>query len=110
MLAALLRYPKRQRRAVAQKWARRSHAAQQAARAERGVDADTLRMRALHDARGQILRHGATYSAAHPDGQPWAIIRSKRGRVNQVDLHVGSALVSTCGMRALERGMARAKL
>jgi hypothetical protein len=109
-MEALLRYPKSQRRAVAQEWARRSHAAQQAARMECGPDWEAARMHALHDARGQILRHGVTYSAAHPDGQPWAIVRSKRGRVDQVDLHIGSTLVATCGLRALSRGMRRAKL
>jgi hypothetical protein len=110
MLAAHLRYPKSQRRSVAQEWARRSHEVQQAARMERGPDFATLRARARHDARGQILRYGATYSAAHPNGQPWAIIRSKEGRTNQVDLHVGSLLVRTCGLRDISRGMKRAKI
>lgn len=58
MLAALLRYPRRERRAVAQSWARRSHATQAAARIARGPDADTLHRRALHDARGQVVRAG----------------------------------------------------
>jgi len=109
-MEALLRYPKHRRRAVAQEWARRSHAVQAAKRIERGPDWDTLRMRALHDARGQVLRHGVTYSAAHPTGLPWTILRSKNGRTNQVDLHVGTSLLSTCGLRAIERGMWRAKL
>lgn len=109
-MEALLRYPKRQRRAVAQEWARRSHAAQQAARMERGPDWETVRMRALHDARGQILRHGVTYSSAHPEGQPWTILRSKQGRTNQVDLHIGATLAFTGSLRSLERGMRRAKL
>jgi len=109
-MEALLRYPKHRRRAVAQEWARRSHAVQAAKRMARGPDWDTVRMRALHDARGQVLRHGVTYSATHTNGQPWTILRSKNGRTNQVDLHIGATLVSTCGLRAIERGMHRARL
>ncbi len=77
---------------------------------ERGPDFETTIWRAKQDARGQVLRHGVTYSAAHPQGQPWIILRSKAGRTNQVDLHVGSQLVNTCGLRDIERGMKRAKL
>ncbi len=110
MLAALLRYPRKERRAIARRWGLRSQAVQAAKRMERGPDAETVRMRALDDARGQVLRHGVTYSAAHPEGQPWVILRSKHGRTNQVDLHVGELLVTTCGLRSIERGMRRAKL
>jgi hypothetical protein len=77
---------------------------------ERGPDAETVRLRALHGARGEVLRHGVTYSAAHPEGQVWTILRSKLGRLNQVDLHVAGELRATCGLRRLARGMARAKL
>ena len=54
MISALYRYPKKERRAVAQLWARRSNAVQSAARIARAPDAETVRARALHDARGQI--------------------------------------------------------
>jgi hypothetical protein len=77
---------------------------------ERGPDAETTYRRALDDARGEVLRHGVTYSAAKPDGETWEIIRSKRGRTNQVDVRTGNALAKTCGIRTVERGMARAKL
>lgn len=60
-MVALLRYPRSQRRAVARTWAYRSQAAQSASRIALGPDADTLRRRALHDARGQIVREGVTY-------------------------------------------------
>lgn len=79
-------------------------------RMEHGPTLETLVWRAKQDARGEVLRQGVTYSAAHPDGQQWAIVRSKLGRTNQVDVHLGSDCVSTCGLRTVERAMARAKL
>lgn len=80
------------------------------ARIDRGPDAETIYRRALDDARGQVIRHGVTYSAAKPDGEEWEIVRSKRGRINQVDVRTGNALAKTCGLRTIERGMRRAKL
>ena len=77
---------------------------------ERGIDAYTELKRAQHDAKGQIVRHGMTYSASHPEGQPWVILRSKAGRLNQVDVHTGGMLVKTCGLRLVERGMVWANL
>jgi len=108
-MLALKRIPWRLRRAKAREWARRSHEARRANTLEHGPNAETAYRRALDDARGQVLRHGVTYSAAHPDGQPWTILRSKVGRTNQVDLHVGAVLAFTGCLRALERGMKRAK-
>lgn len=110
MPAALLRYPRHKRRAVAQQWQRLSCEAKARLRMERGPKLETLIWRAKHDSRGELLRHGVTYSAAHPDGQTWTVVRSKLGRTNQVDVHLGSACVSTCGLRTVERAMARAKL
>lgn len=75
-----------------------------------GPSKKELLERAKQDARGQVLRNGVTYSAAHPTGQPWTILRSKSGRTNQVDLHVGDTLSFTGSLRSLERGMKRAKL
>lgn len=112
-MLALKRYPWRLRRAKAREWARRSHEAggtRERRRIERGESLEAAAWRARQDARGEILRHGVTYSAAHPEGQPWTILRSKLGRVDQVDLHLGAQLVATCGLRTLERGMKRAKL
>lgn len=99
MLAALLRHHRNERRAIAQQWARRSNAAQTSARMERGVDADTLRRRALHDARGQLLREGRTYSSAGVIH--WRVIRSVRGRTDQRDVIVNGELFRTCGPRRL---------
>lgn len=109
-MLALKRIPWRFRRAKAQEWARLSHESRRANMASRGDDAETTRARALDDARGMVLRHGMTYSAAAPDGVAWTILRSKQGRVNQVDLHIGPALVATCSLRTLTRAMKRARL
>jgi hypothetical protein len=109
MLAALLRYPRPERRAVAQSWARRSHATQAAARIARGPDADTLRRRALHDARGQIVRAGVTYFG---DGRvvPWCVRRSMGGRVDQFDVIVGVRVWRTAGVRRVAGWLGRAVL
>jgi hypothetical protein len=98
MFSALLRYSRRERRAVAQAWARRSRAAQAAARMARGPDADTLRRRTLHDARGRVVHEGCTYFG---DGRivPWRVVRSVRGRTDQFDVIVGERLWKTCGPR-----------
>lgn len=99
MFAALLRYPRADRRAIAQEWARRSNAAQAEARLVRGPDADTIRARALNDARGQILREGRTFCAAGVTH--WQIIRSVAGRTDQRDVLVDGRLWRTCGPRRL---------
>ena len=109
-MLALKRIPWRKRNAKAREWQRAGCEVKARLRMECGPDPETMRLRALYDARGEVLRHGVTYSTAHPEGQAWIILRSKLGRVNQVDLHVAGALYATCGLRTLERGMARAKL
>ena len=109
-MEALKRIPWKFRRAVARKWGPRGTETQRWQRIERGPDWETIIWRAKQDARGQVLRHGVTYSATHPEGQPWTILRSKIGRTNQVDLHVGDVLAFTGSLRSLERGMKRAKL
>lgn len=109
MLAPLFRFPPKLRAKKAREWARRSHVA----RMRNALDTERIEeqiWRAKDDRRGQVIRHGKTYSTAHPDGQLWAIVHSKAGAVNQVDLHVGSELLATCGLRKIERAMKRAKL
>lgn len=66
------------------------------------ADADTLRRRALHDARGQIIREGITY---HGNGRvtPWSVRRSVAGRSDQLDVFVGGALWRTGGQRRVAR-------
>jgi hypothetical protein len=68
----------------------------------RTADADTLRRRALHDARGMIVREGVTY---HGDGRmtPWSVRRSIYGRVDQLDVFAGGALWRTGGPRRVAR-------
>ena len=66
----------------------------------REPDADTLRRRALSDARGQIIRDGVTYFGA---GRvtPWSVQRSVRGRVDQFDIVVAGRVWRTGGARRL---------
>lgn len=106
MLAALLRYPKSGRRAVAREWGRRSQAVQAAAALARGPDAETLRRRALDDARGELIREGVTYRG---DGRvvEWSVRRSISGRVNQVDIVVAGKVWRTTAARAAHRALAR---
>lgn len=99
MISALHRYPRKERRAVAQAWARRSHAVQTEKRLVLGVDAETLRHRALDDARGQLLREGHTYSATAVTH--WKIVRSVKGRTDQRDILVNGEVFRTCGPRRL---------
>tara|TARA_R110000868_G_scaffold394400_1_gene665726 strand:- start:1914 stop:2204 length:291 start_codon:yes stop_codon:yes gene_type:complete len=83
------------RKALSQRW----HAAKATKRIERGVDADTLRRRALHDARGQIVRHGCTYYAT---GEVhWEMRRSRRGRSDQLDYIENGAVELTGGPRRM---------
>ena len=97
MISALNRYPKT-RREVARDWAHRSNAVQSTARIERGPDAETVRMRALYDARGQIVRQGVTFFG---DGRevPWMVCRSRCGRVNQFDFVANGVVKLTAGPR-----------
>ena len=77
----------------------RLHAAKARKRAELGADADTLRKRALHDARGAVLHDGTTYENGIE--KHWRVVRSVLGRTNQLDVLVNGALWRTCGPRHL---------
>ena len=99
MISALYRYPKNQRLAVARLWGKRSAAARAVTRLASGVDAETLRSRALHDARGQLLREGHTYTAT--GCTHWQIRRSLHGRTNQRDVLTNGQIFRTCGPRRL---------
>lgn len=101
-MQALLRYPRAERRAVAQEWARRSQAVQAERRLQRGPDAETLRWRAAQDARGQIIREGVTYFGS---GRvvPWCVRRSIAGRVNQFDAVAGGNVVIAASWRHIAR-------
>ncbi len=99
MISALYRYPKSKRRAIAREWGLRSAKAHAVLRSEHGVDAETLRRRALDDARGQLLREGHTYRATGITH--WRVVRSVRGRTNQRDILLNGELFRTCGPRRL---------
>ena len=66
------------------------------------ADADTMRQRAISDARGEILRTGVTYFGIGRVA-PWLVRRSVAGRCNQLDLLLGGRLVCTGSARALAR-------
>ena len=82
---------------MARIWAHRSNAVQAAARIARGPDADTVRMRALHDAKGQVVRHGTVYRATSIT--EWFVRRSVAGRVNQFDFVANGIVKLTAGPR-----------
>ncbi len=79
-----------------------SQRVQREARMAREIDADTLRRRALHDARGQVIREGVTYFG---DGRvtPWCVRRSVRGRIDQLDVMVNGRVWRTGGPRKISR-------
>lgn len=87
------------RRLRAQQMARRSNEVQAAKRLTRDPDADTVMRRALHDARGTVIREGCTFTARGETH--WQVRRSLRGRTNQFDLVANGRVVKTCGRRAL---------
>ena len=66
-----------------------------------GVDAETIRRRALDDARGTILRHGCTYTAGAETA--WQVVRSIAGRMTQFDLVANGTTIRTAGRRRLPR-------
>jgi len=65
-----------------------------------GADADTLRRRALDDARGQIVREGVTYSADRGETH-WSLRRSVHGRIDQFDAVVDGVVTRTGSLRRL---------
>jgi len=98
-MVALKRIPKHLRSAKAREWAKRSNEVQAAKRIERGPDADTLRRRALFDARGQIAREGCTYRGGKVI--TWRIVRSVAGRSDQFDIIASGQLRETAGKRLI---------
>ena len=99
---ALSRYPKHLRSAKAREWGARGNASQQLARMQREPDFETIRKRALHDARGQIVRQGITY---HGSGRitEWQIQRSIHGRTDQFDIVANGRIWRTAGPRIVAR-------
>lgn len=68
---------------------------------ERGPDADTMRWRALYDAKGQVLREGVCWRNGVEIR--WQVRRSVSGRVNQFDLISNGRVIQTCGARQLAK-------
>lgn len=68
-------------------------------RIEQGVDADTLRFRALQDARGKLERSGTTYDAT--GAHTWKMRRSIAGRINQRDFTIDGNYLLTAGIRRI---------
>ena len=97
MISALYRYSKSERREVAQRWGKRSGVAHQRIRDIKGADEDTQRMRALHDAKGQVVRQGTVYRAGGIT--EWVVRRSVAGRVNQFDFVANGIVKLTAGPR-----------
>jgi hypothetical protein len=83
------------RQAVSKRW----HKAKAIKRMEREPDADTVRMRTLHAARGMVVRDGCSWK----DGKriEWRVIRSIEGRTDQFDVLVTGESIDTCGRRNL---------
>ena len=106
MISALNRYPAGKRRSeVAKAWAARSVEARAKKRMERGPDADTLRKRAAHDARGKVLREGVTFRGDAPSDF-WQVVRSRKGRVSQCDCLLNGQLVKTCSLKLAAKWVA----
>jgi hypothetical protein len=80
-------------RAICRKRGLASQAIQREQRASRPIDADTLRCRALHDARGQVVREGATYRASGVTH--WQVRRAVDGRCDQWEF-VANGRVKLC--------------
>lgn len=97
------------RRLRRQAMARRSNEVQAAARLSRPLDADTLRRRALDDARGTVLREGVSIRTAGAVIMVtgWSVCRSFYGRTNQVDILHGGVLLRTCSLRTATRLLRR---
>ncbi len=88
---------------MAREFARRSNAAQAAARLARPVDFQTQHWRALDAARGRIERAGCDYTAG--GREPWYTRRAKSGgtRTNQFELIRSGRIVLLGGRRRLPR-------
>lgn len=70
---------------------------QAVARATRPVDADTLRWRALNDARGQVVREGCTYRASGLTH--WQVRRAVGGRTDQFEFVANGRVRLRAGRR-----------
>ena len=88
------------RQAVSKRW----HEAKAIKRMERGPDAETMRKRALFDAKGAILREGCKYSIDFDEN--WQVRRSIEGRIDQQDLLSNGQPFVTGGPRIIAKWLA----
>jgi len=95
MIKSYRRLRRERKQAEGRLMARESNRVQQENRSTRDVDFDTTHRRALHDAKGQTIREGCTYTTGTV--RPWLLRRSLHGRTDQVDLLIDGAVVRTCG-------------
>jgi len=72
-----------------------------------GEFAEEARQRALHDAKGRVLRSGVTYSMHLGELviNEWQKRRAVRGRVDQVELLCNGRIVRTMGESCLRNGL-----
>ena len=78
---------------------KRCNSAKAKKRIKQGVDADTLRFRALQDARGKLEHSGTTYDAT--GSHTWEMRRSIAGRINQHDFSIDGNYLLTAGIRRI---------
>ena len=97
----------RKRRAASERGRRMSRARWAMPRSGE-ASADTVRARALRDAKGLVLREGVTYRG---DGTetPWQVRRAVEGRTDQVEIVAAGQIVRTVGRTRL-RGLLPGKL
>lgn len=74
------------------------YVARESIRLADGVDADTLRRRALHDARGTVLREGRTYRAGGSVVH-WVVRRAVAGRSDQFEFVANGRVKLLAGPR-----------
>lgn len=84
-------------RAICRARGRESQRVQAVARATRPVDADTLRRRALHDARGQVVREGCAYRSSGLTR--WQVRRAVGGRTDQFEFVANGRVRLRAGRR-----------
>lgn len=86
--------------ALGRKWGLASAESRNRQRLARGIDWHTQRMRAAHDAKGQVLREGTSYRYGRTTN--WQIVRSVFGRVNQFDLVINGRVWRTGSIRSAQ--------
>lgn len=81
---------------LGRRWGKRSAVARQRIRDEVGPDAETVRMRGLHDAKGTVEREGTTYRSTGITH--WQVRRAIWGSVDQFEF-VANGHVKLCAGR-----------